>query len=267
MDKGLGRRVPTSWKHVEKYPLRTLLPPTTLDKAEKIWSLPYWHKSHDQGAEGSCVGHGWAMERGIVNTRQNVLAHLPWPKVRRYNPLHIWETAKTLDEWPDTNPGDDNGTSVHAGGDVLRTQGAQRVKSMRLGSDGLPHPSYPRQGAYPVDPREGIAAVRWATTVDEMRFAIQNFGPVVIGINWYSNFDDPVLKNGARMVPEFWIGEGDLGSIRGGHCICLYGVSDRRQAFKVKNSWGDSYPEVWLPYTAMTTLLGEDGEAAIVTDL
>lgn len=41
--------------------------------------------------------------------------------------------------------------------------------------------------------------------------------PVTIGIDWYDNFDQPV-KIGAR----WWIGkDDDLGSIRGGHCVCL----------------------------------------------
>jgi hypothetical protein len=40
--------------------------------------------------------------------------------------------------------------------------------------------------------------------------------PVVLGINWYTNFDHP-QKDGTLWV----IGRGDLGSIRGGHCVCL----------------------------------------------
>jgi hypothetical protein len=257
-NKGKGRRVPVSFAHVEKYPLRAVAP-RTIDKAEKIWRLPYWHKKHDQGRQGSCVGHGWAMERAIANTRQNILAHSPWPTVRRYNPLEIWDDAKLLDEWADTNPGDDNGTSVHAGGDSLRLHGAQRVKSINM-VNGVPVPNV---GQYIVDPAEGIDVVRWATTVDEMRTAIASIGPVVIGINWYTNFNAPV-----PVINDWWIGRDsvNLGSIDGGHCICLYGVSDRRQAFKVKNSWGRDYPEVWLPFVTMTRLLSEDGEAALVTD-
>lgn len=51
------------------------------------------------------------------------------------------------------------------------------------------------------------------------------YGPVVWGINWYSNFDDPVekyvagIEPGAQEYIEYWIGEGDLGSVRGGHAI------------------------------------------------
>lgn len=29
----------------------------------------------------------------------------------------------------------------------------------------------------------------------------------------------------------------DLGGIRGGHCVCVYGASDRRQAVKFVNNW------------------------------
>jgi hypothetical protein len=41
--------------------------------------------------------------------------------------------------------------------------------------------------------------------------------PVVIGVNWYSNFDHPVRDSRGR----WWIGKGDLGRIRGGHCVCI----------------------------------------------
>lgn len=42
--------------------------------------------------------------------------------------------------------------------------------------------------------------------------------PVVIGINWYSNFDDPVYKDN-----HYWIGldSKNLGTMEGGHCVAL----------------------------------------------
>lgn len=47
--------------------------------------------------------------------------------------------------------------------------------------------------------------------------------PVVLGLNWYSNFDEP-----EKVGRDYWIGRGDLGPIRGGHAICArpYGVTD-----------------------------------------
>jgi hypothetical protein len=42
--------------------------------------------------------------------------------------------------------------------------------------------------------------------------------PVVVGANWYTNFDQPVKETGSN---RWWIGRGDLGQVRGGHCVCL----------------------------------------------
>lgn len=41
--------------------------------------------------------------------------------------------------------------------------------------------------------------------------------PVVLGIGWYSTFDNPVIDSKGR----YWIGKGNLGYIRGGHAICV----------------------------------------------
>lgn len=41
--------------------------------------------------------------------------------------------------------------------------------------------------------------------------------PIVIGINWYTNFDRPVKD----AEGHWWIGRGSLGTVRGGHCVCL----------------------------------------------
>jgi hypothetical protein len=41
--------------------------------------------------------------------------------------------------------------------------------------------------------------------------------PVVLGVNWYANFDKPVEDEKGR----WWIGRGALGRVRGGHAICV----------------------------------------------
>jgi hypothetical protein len=57
----------------------------------------------------------------------------------------------------------------------------------------------------------------------ETVYALDTFGalpgpaPVVIGVKWHTNFDRPVKdKDGS-----WWVGRGDLGGVRGGHCVCL----------------------------------------------
>lgn len=250
MSRALGRRKPKDRRHVELYPFSAVAP-ESVESVETVLTLPDWHWTHDQGHEGSCVGHGSAMERAISNIAQH-------HKDFRYNPLWIWDQAKLRDEWPDTNPGDSNGTSVRAAYDVLRQLGLTKVEDMALDAEGDPY----AVGEGPVKHRQGVRKNRWAATTDEMRQAISGGNPVTIGVNWYSNFDNPQEK----IAGEWWVGEGSLGSIRGGHCVCVYGASDEREAFIFKNSWGREYPLVWIPYTTMQKLLDDDGEATLQTD-
>lgn len=257
--KPLGRRTPQSFDHILTHPLEI----ETVTTVNHVMSLPWWHPSHDQGQNGACVGHGIAMERAVREKFERKQAGV-LPYTVRFNPWWFWDQAKLIDEWSDTNPGDDNGTSVHAGYDVVRTRGAVRLSSTVTEGD-YPGPS--ALASLAPDHQWSITSNQWATSVDAMRSCIARDQPVTIGVNWYSNFDNPVQVPVVNHT-EWYIGRGsDLGTIRGGHCVCIYGASDARQAFRVKNSWGQAYPLVWLPYTTMQRLLDEDGEAAVAFDL
>lgn len=241
---GLGRRVPSDFEHVEKFPYSAVAP-ETVAKAEWVAPLPTWHWTHDQGNEGACEGFGNSMMMAIKNGG-------------RYNPWWLWDRAKATDEYPDTNPGDDNGTSGRAVCEVMRTAGNLPVKPVGV------QPAYAKTTASKVgDVASGIAAYRWATTVDQMRAGLAAQTPIAIGVNWYSGFDQPTTHSDGSVWMEFKKGHD---TVRGGHCVCVYGVSDARQAFRVKNSWGREYPLVWLSYPTMQRLLNEQGEAALITD-
>jgi hypothetical protein len=255
-----GRNVPPDWAHVDKYPLRALAP-RPVAEAEKVLVLPSWHWSHDQGMEGSCIGHGSAMERAITNILQNRALGIKRPTVR-YDPIDLWNEAKRVDGDPSTNPGDQNGTYLRAAYDVLRDEGPYRVRSMRLDAQDVPEPVRKDSARRPED---GVATNRWATRVDEIRTSVAGGQSVAIGVNWYSEFDYPEQRHGS----DWWIAPEGLNphaTTNEGHCVCIYGVSDRRQAFKLKNSWGKLFPLVWLSYAVMERLLHEDGEAVLATD-
>lgn len=129
---------------------------------------------------------------------------------------------------------------------------------MRLDSKNRPTPI----GRWPKrDLAEGVSANRWTRDVDEIRTAIGAGPPVVIGVPWYSDFDKP-----EKVSKEYWIGRQIRGHVRGGHAVCLYGASDRRQAVRIKNSWGEDFPLTWMPYTTLERVLAEAGEATISTD-
>ena len=247
---GLGRRVPTDFEHVSEYPLRTLIadpshpltvpPPAT----EKSLGLPVYWNLWDQGSEGACVGFGSSAMMGITNTRQ-IRRDTGGTTTVRFAPRWLYQKAQEIDEWSDTPPGE--GTSVRAACDVLRGEGHSRVRYGKI---------------LPVEAKWGIDANRWATTIDEIRAAIYADLAVSIGVNWYRSMDNSgiEIRNGERWISS--IG----GGLRGGHCVCLFRMSDKRQGFRLMNSWGKDYPPVWIGYDSMQRLLDEEGEAAVITD-
>lgn len=249
-DKPLGRRAPPNLDHVVAYPLRTLITQDVLPVppagTEKSLGLPWWWKQHDQGFEGSCVGFGSSAMMSVTNHYQR-LETTGRDITYRYAPRWLYSQAQLVDEWGETPP--EEGTSVRASCQILHEKGHRRVQN---GVEG------------PVMTEHGISAYRWATTVDEMRAALYAGLAVSIGVNWYSGMDDPYLHDPYSGVVEYWI---DVkGSVRGGHCLCVFRMSDRRQAFRLMNSWGGAYPPVWISYSHMQRLLDEQGEAAVITD-
>ena len=242
--KPLGRKIPGDWRHLERYPLSARpeleQPP---DKAEKGLGLPWWWKQHDQGNEGACVGFGCSAMMSIANHRQRLLS-TGKSVTYRYDARWLYHEAQLVDEWWNTPP--EEGTSVRAGCDILVNRGHRRTQYGVTGPEIL---------------ASGISTYRWALTSEEIRMAIWNDLPVAIGINWYSGFDGPYLWGGER-----WIRIAPTDVVRGGHCVCLYRMSDRREAFMLMNSWGSYYPPTWISYNDMDRLLNEYGEAAVVTD-
>lgn len=248
----LDRRIPTDWVHAEKYPARHLTQFAEAPAAaEIILNVPRQYRElYDQGREGACVGFSQSWMMSILN-RTKYFA--PW----------LYREAQLIDEWTDTPPAE--GTSLRAAFDILRTTGHRQVWGQRVRD---------------AQERHGISANRWAASVDEIRAAIVGGIPVNLGINWYRQFSNPAqrrrLDDEGKPITEFgidrydwWIGLSELtwGPIDGGHAITIVGASDRRQAFALCNTWGFAYPFlVWLPYAATRRLLGEYGEAGIVTD-
>ena len=114
----------------------------------------------DQGAEGACVGFGWAHElaarpaaaTGVTNTFAR--EGLYWP-IQRLDP---WEGGS----YPGANP-------FYEGTAVLT--GAQYVKSL---------------GA--------MDEYRWSFSLQELISAIGYAGPAVLGLNWYEGMFEPDAK-------------------------------------------------------------------------
>jgi len=97
-----------------------------------------WWPFYDQGSEGACVGFGWSRYASLMNRV-------------RYDGFKLYHEAQKIDEWAGENY---SGTSVRAGGDVLRTLGAWKVLRGKT-------QDYP-------DAEAGIVQYRWATTIEQV---------------------------------------------------------------------------------------------------
>lgn len=250
MSLPLGRRAPTDWEHVDKYPLTArfleeILTPrpvvlginwyTNFDRPEQDSNGKYWiGRSSNLGSirGGHCVAlqpygvadnlNWWSFYDqgsegacvGFGSSRMMTLMNR-----KRYFARWLWDRSKEIDEWSDTNPGDADGTSVRAALDVLRTKGHVPWRDLEayraMNTDGEGSDWIARAKLTPVV-SEGISANRWIRSMDDM---IQ------------------VLGQGKRS-----------------YCVVL-------------NSWGTSYPRyVRIPITTLERLWNEDGEFGVPTD-
>lgn len=246
MGFSLGRREPPDFNHVDSYPLRALLddpehrltvpPPNT----EKSLGLPWWWKQHAQ-RRNDCVGYGESAERSITNHYQRS-QRTGQDITYRYDCPWLYDEALKVDEWPGEA---DEGTSLRAGYSVL-LDGHRRVQ---------------RGVSGPVVPAHGVDTYRWAQSIDEIRAAIFGGLAVAVGTNWYQSMFAPFEYN-----REYWISIEAGSRVAGGHCYCLFRMSDRREGFRIMNSWGTSWPPSWISYATLERLLSENGEAAVITD-
>jgi hypothetical protein len=220
-DPRFGRFIPDDWRHVENYPLTALAAdarpvqvPVVIgvnwyvemdnpeeDENGEHWiarggastlsqvrgghcvclepggqpDQDAWQEFYDQGSEGACVGFGWSRCMTILNGGQLYAAR--W----------LWDRSKESDEWPETNPGDNNGTSVRAAGEVLSKLGHVDWQG------GYADDDHTERKDYKSDAQDGIQKFRWAQSVDEVHSVLGNtkadeLGAVPILNSWGTGY-------------------------------------------------------------------------------
>ena len=110
-------------------------------------------------------------------------------------------------------------------------------------------------GAKAVQQTGLLTEYRWAFGLDDLILAVGYAGPVVLGVNWYSGMSNP--DDGYVHLN---------GRLQGGHAILANGVSLRRSAVRLHNSWGrgwGSNGEAWISFADLNRLLHEDGECCV----
>jgi hypothetical protein len=227
-NRPLGRRVPTDFTHVDRYPLTAAeTPPKPIPVVIGV----NWYSAFDKPEQDS-KGHWWVARSGLVGrlrgghcvclkargARDSVkrqvyydqgsegacvgfgisrmMTHLNGGKL--YDARWIYREAQKVDEWPGEAY---EGTSVRAGLDVLRERGH------RVFDGGVVRPES-------LD--EGIAANRWIRSIED--------------------------------------------------CLTVLGYLNVPYV-DILNSWGKSYPLLTrMPVKVLEKLWNEDGEIAVITD-
>lgn len=99
----------------------------------------------------------------------------------------------------------------------------------------------------------------WARTEEEVARTVSNYGPVVIGVNWYRGMMDPDEDG------FIW----PTGDIVGGHCIVIIGINVKEGYYILQNSWGRSWGTnngcCYLMREHVSRLLSEDGDMCVLT--
>lgn len=214
------------------YPIRELLVGDSLLQPRS----KTWgcRKWNDQGREGACVGFSWSHE--LAAQPLEILAN-------DTTAMRIYKRAQFLDPWPGEAY---SGTSVLAGAKAV-----QELKS---------------QG------RQIMPEYRWAFGIEDTILSVGNYGPAVIGVNWYQGMFRP---DAAGFIHP-------TGMLMGGHAILVRGVILRwkegsttrtladidydKSFFVLRNSWGKDWGrngDCFLTLNAMKRLLNEDGEVCI----
>lgn len=183
----------------------------------------------DQGREGACVGHGITTDL-LASPRPDIA-----PTFQQANlfAFRSYKRAQDLDPWSGNAY---SGTSVDAGFQVARELGA-------------------------------IESWRNMYSAQQVRDALLQVGPVVLGVDWYDGMYD-TRPSGLVKID---------GSIVGGHCITIIGYhpgmrilgedwNARFEVFKWKNSWGNSYGKNGIGYIKagdLQDLLVAGGDASV----
>lgn len=234
MNGNFGRLVAKDRSYEGTFPFR-MMAASSARTVERVLTLPLaLRRSYDQGALGACVGFSTSWMMSIYNC-------IPQQK---YDAVWLYRQSQLNDNDPYTEPPADTGSYVWAAFYVLNHFGHKKTNEAKP------------------DEKDGVVSYYWGRSANDARTAIALGRPVVIGVNWYESFMAPRTIKG-----EYWIGAGkDMGSSLGGHAICIYGASDKRQAVKLVNSWGLAYPQVWMPYTMLDRLMSEEGEMCMAVD-
>jgi hypothetical protein len=181
----------------------------------------------DQGSLGSCTGNAAVGAVGTAPLYDEVPLALH-SRLNEAEAVKIYSAATTLDTSPGSYPPTDTGSDGVSAASACKTAGL-------------------------------ISGYTHCFSLAAVQTALQST-PVIIGINWYSGFDNPDAKGFVKVS----------GSVRGGHEVCLVGIDVVAKTVTAANSWGEGWGAAGyftFSWADLERLLNEQGDATVLLPL
>ncbi len=151
---------------------------------------------------------------------------------------------------------------IRGGFDMNSDTGAhiRDIAAIMLERGGIPEDVWPYiAGKYMDNPPAGVETVRHykitekhkLNSLDDFKAALQNFGPVILGIFIYRSgflLEDINLRSGVIPDPE------PHEQAVGGHAVCAVGYDDKTGLVKFRNSWGENWGDNGYGYISYNYL-------------
>jgi C1A family cysteine protease len=246
-DKQMGQALPSSQSETPKLNFSLLGQTVPASASVQQYCLPVRH----QGLVGACTAFA---ATALVETILNKENLFPGNKVSPLSPKYFYYMERVLGakkgDLDPKAPKRDTGAPAHLAAQTINTFGM------------LPEQDAPYVGdkqilAYEASAAEQAAAklfkVKRAVkimTLQGMKSSLANGRPFMFGFKVYPSFmTRTTARTGEMMMPV----SGERFS--GGHAVLAVGYDDKKQAFLVKNSWGQGWGQAgyfWMPYTFFT---------------
>lgn len=184
----------------------------------------------DQGNLGSCTGNALtsALICSHLNPLHEGLSDAQVTTLDETLAVRIYGRGTELDDYTGTYPPDDTGC------------------------DGLSVSKAAQEMGY-------ISSYSHCFTWQDAVTAL-TIGPIIVGINWYSGFDNPASDGVIEKT----------GTIRGGHEVCFDEVDAGNKLVWFRNSWSNQWGvsgRACMTWDTFSATLAEDGDATVLAPL
>ena len=204
---------------------------------ERVNLPDYFPAPGAQGMQGSCVG--WAVAYGARSYYQGIAQGRKLDRTNAFSPAYVYNQIRS-------DPSNcDGGSSIVNALNLLSRQGVARLSEFPYSESNCGRiPGNEVKSSAARNAIRGWSAIRRGD-IEGVKGALYRGHPVIVAMMLSPTFDQ--IRG-----PSIYADEGSNST--GGHAMVIVGYDDHRRAFRLLNSWGESWGDHgfgWVGYRAM----------------